>query len=309
MRVLFVGDAAEAPHGLAGLLRRWGYDPVTVEDGWAALAVLRGPETPSLVVLDCGMSGLNGLEICREIRRHTDRQLTYVILVIGRGDQKQMRFGLESGADDYLVKPVNADKLQISLSTGERMLALQEQLLATEPLYQTQVPRDALTGLWNRATILEILDRELARSRREGHLVSVIMADLDHFKSTNETFSQHAGDEVLRQTAQRLLSALRPYNAVGRYGDEFLMVLPDCGAGKALMLAERLRKSVATEPVMVDGEPIPITLSLGVAGWDAKQSASELLRTADGALYQAKSAGRNHAVYSEGLPATCWLPG
>jgi diguanylate cyclase (GGDEF)-like protein len=309
MRVLIVGDAAEASHGLAVLLRRWGYDPVTVQDGWAALAVLRGPDAPSLVVLDFRKSGLNGMEICREIRRHTDRQLTYVILVIGRGEQEQMRLGLESGADDYLVKPVDADKLQISLSTGERMLALQEQLQATRPLYQAQVPRDALTGLWNRATILEILDRELARSRREGHLVSVIMADLDHFKCTNETFSHRAGDEVLRQTAQRLLTALRPYNAVGRYGDEFLMVLPDCGAGKALMLAERLRKSVATAPVLVDGEPIPITLSLGVAGWDAKQPASELLRTADGALYQAKSAGRNHAVYSEGLPVTCWLPG
>jgi two-component system cell cycle response regulator len=309
MRVLIVGDAAEASPGLAILLRRWGYDPVTVHDGRAALAVLRGPEAPPLAVLDWRMPGLNGLEICREIRKYTDRQPTYVILVIGRGDQEHMRPGRESGADDYLVKPVDTDKLQISLTTGKRMLSLEEQRPAPQPLQQTPTPRDALTGLWNRATILEILDRELARSRREGHLVSVIMADLDHFRCINEMHGHLAGDAVLRQTALRLLTVLQPYDTVGRFCDEFLMVLPDCGAGKALMLAERLRQSVAAEPVMLDAEPIHVTLSLGVAGWDAQQRTSDLLRTADGALFQAKSAGRNHAVYSEGLPVTCWLPG
>jgi diguanylate cyclase (GGDEF)-like protein len=255
------------------------------------------------------MPGLNGLEICREIRKYTGRKPTYVILLVGRGDQDQMRLGLESGADDYLVKPIDADKLQVSLSTAKRILGLEEQRLATRPFYPTQAHRDALTGLWNRATILEILDRELARSRREGHLVSVIMADVDNFKCINETFSDLAGDEVLCQTAQRLLATIQPCNTAGRYGDEFLIVLPDCGAGKALMLAEHLRQCVETEPVRLHGETINVTVSLGVAGWDAKQCASELLRTADGALNQAKSAGRNHAVYSEGLPETCWLPG
>jgi two-component system, cell cycle response regulator len=306
MRVLIADEDDEARQALAVLVRGWGYEPVTVEDGRAALDVLRGPEAPPLAVLDGRMLEPNGKEIVQEIRQDTKGRQTYVILVSGRIGQEGMLPGLESGADDYLLKPVDAGELQARLSIGKRVLALQEQLLAAQRQLQAQATRDALTGLWNRAQILEILDLELAGSRREGHLLSVIMADLDHFQSVNDTFGNRAGDEVLRQIAQRLRAVLRPNDTVGRYGDKkFLMVLPDFGAGQALQLAERLRLSVALESVMQDGVPIAITLSLGVAGWDGKQNASELVRTAQGGLYYAKRAGRNHAVYSEGLSATC----
>jgi two-component system, cell cycle response regulator len=305
MRVLIADDDAEARQWLAALLRRCGYDPVTVQDGWAALVVLRGPDAPTLTVLDWMTPSLSDMEIVQEIRKATKGLHTHVFVLSGRASQQRMLPGVECGADDCLFNAADANELQVPLSMGKRVLALEKQLLTARQQLQAQATRDALTGLWNRALILEILDKELAGSRREGHLLSVILADLDNFQCINDTFGNGAGDEVLRQTARRLRAALRPSDAVGRYGGKkFLMVLPDFGAGQALLLAQLLRRGVAREPVMQDGVPIAVTLSLGVAGWDGKQRASELLRTAHGGLYQAKRAGRNHAVYSEGLSAT-----
>ena len=297
MRVLIADDNIASTQTFAVLLRYWGYEPITVHDGLRALEVLRSPDAPSLAVLDWIMPGLNGIDICREIRKGVDRPYTYVVLVTGRGGKEQMIDGLKSGADDYLVKPVDPNELHARLSTGKRILDLQEQLLATQRLLRDQATRDGLTGLWNRAMILEILDRELARSRRENAPVGVIMADLDHFKDINDTHGHLAGDQVLRQVGQRLLNCLRPYDMVGRYGgEEFLIVLPGCTAEASVTLAERLRKCVEVEPVMEENGVIPITVSLGIADWDGDMPGKTLLRAADGALYQAKKAGRNKAI-------------
>jgi diguanylate cyclase (GGDEF)-like protein len=178
-------------------------------------------------------------------------------------------------------------------------VTLQEQLLATQRQLREQATRDALTGLWNRAAILDLLDRELARGRRESRSVSVILGDVDHFKRINDTLGHLAGDRVLRQVARRLSEALRPYDTVGRYGgEEFLVVLPGCDAPDATGLAERLRRHVAAEPVDGEGGPVAVTLSLGIAVWDgtATADATELLQTADEALYRAKETGRNRVV-------------
>src|SRR4029079_13958500 len=111
-------------------------------------------------------------------------------------------------------------------------------LLRAQRQLAQQASHDSLTGLWNRGTILEILHRELVRSLREGHPVSIIMADIDHFKNINDTHGHLVGDQVLRQSGQRLLAALRPYDTVGRYGgEEFLVVLPGCSAETSLVLA------------------------------------------------------------------------
>jgi diguanylate cyclase (GGDEF)-like protein len=297
MRVLIADDNRDAALTLAVLLRAWGFEPVVVYDGPDALAMLQEPGAPRLALLDWVMPELDGIEICRQLREVSERPYTYIILVTGRGSREQRVDGLRAGADDYLVKPVDVDELQARLSTAKRILDLQEQLLGTQRLLRDQATRDGLTELWNRAMILEILQRELPRSRREGHPLAVIMADIDHFKQINDTHGHLAGDHVLRQTAQRLLAVLRPYDTVGRYGgEEFLVVLPGCGGNVALNLAERLRQSVAAEPIAEGEEGCSVTLSLGVADWDGQMSARELLQCADSALYQAKRAGRNRVA-------------
>jgi diguanylate cyclase (GGDEF)-like protein len=274
MRVLIADDNADSSDWLAVLLQCWGYDPVAVHDGPAALAVLQGPQAPALAVLDWIMPGINGIEICRAIRKDADRPYTYVVLVTGKGGKEQMLAGMEAGADDYLVKPVDPAELHARLSTGKRIVLLQEQLLATQRQLREQATRDGLTGLW-----------------------SVVMADLDHFKQINDTYGHLTGDQVIRQTAQCLRTVLRSYDTVGRYGgEEFLVVLPGCDAAAALVLAERLRGSVEAAPVIEKGTTIPMTLSLGMAGWERGVPASDLLRRADAALYRAKNAGRNRVL-------------
>jgi diguanylate cyclase (GGDEF)-like protein len=303
MRILIAEDQIPLSQSLTALLRPWGYEATVVHDGLAALEALWAPDAPRLALLDWLMPGLDGIEVCRRVRADAGRPYPYLVLVTGEGSREQMLDGLEAGADDFLIKPVEAAELRARLTTGRRIVTLQEQLLATQRQLREQASHDALTGLWNRAAILELLERELARGRREGRPVGVLLADLDHFKRINDSLGHLAGDRVLRQVARRLGEALRPYDTVGRYGgEEFLIVLPGCDAGDAIGLAERLRRCVAAEPVDWDGRPVPVTLSLGIATWDgsATADAAGLLQTADEALYRAKDTGRNRAVLGQG---------
>ena len=294
MRVVIADDHPDAAESLAILLRAWGLDPVIVHDGLAALAFMRDSTVPTLALLDWIMPGLDGPGVCREIRKDTNCPYVYVVLITGRSGREQMLDGLHAGADDYLVKPVDSNELRARLNTARRILDLHERLLATQLLLREQATRDSLTGLWNRAMILETLQRELIRSQRACQPLAVIMADIDHFKQINDAHGHFTGDHVLRQTSQRLQGVLRPYDTVGRYGgEEFLVVLSGCDASAALTLAERLRHCMDAEPIVESDSVFHVTVSLGVCAWDGEMTAQALLQTADAALYAAKRAGRN----------------
>jgi two-component system, cell cycle response regulator len=151
--------------------------------------------------------------------------------------------------------------------------------------------------LLNHAAILSVLEKELARSARDGNPVSVMMADIDYFKGVNDTYGHPSGDAVLRETAQRMLASVRPYDSIGRYGgEEFVVVAPGCDVDGAVKLAERMRGFVCAQPVRAAEATIPTTMSIGVAvSWDDAQSA-QLLQAADEALYAAKGGGRNRVA-------------
>jgi diguanylate cyclase (GGDEF)-like protein/PAS domain S-box-containing protein len=169
-----------------------------------------------------------------------------------------------------------------------------ERLAAALTALREQATHDSLTGVFNRAAILEILQRELARCERDGSSRCVAIADVDRFKSTNDTYGHPVGDEVLRQIILRLRSQVRPYDSIGRYGgEEFLIVAPNCTPTHALTLAERLRTCVANEPFQTGAGMIPVTLSLGVVTGTGKLSPDALFALADEALYRAKHNGRN----------------
>lgn len=296
MKVLIADDQVHACQLLAGLLRRWGYETVAVHDGLSALEGLRDDGGPRLALLDWLMPGLDGIEVCRRLRQDVHRPYPYLILVTGQGGRQQMLEGLEAGADDFLAKPVDEAELRARLAAGRRVVTLQEQLrnLAT---------RDPLTGLWNRAAILDLMAHELSRARREGSPVGVLLADVDHFKRVNDTLGHLAGDHVLRQASRRMLASLRPYDLMGRFGgEEFLILLPGCDGATALRLAGRLCEAVAAEPFAWEGERVDVTLSLGVSAWPEGERADAvaLLRAADLALYEAKRGGRNRAALAAG---------
>ena len=209
----------------------------------------------------------------------------------GRGDLVE---AFDAEVDDFLRKPFEVDELQARLRSGERVLALQERLLATQEALRHEATHDRLTSLWNRASVLDRLERELERAVRESGTVSIAMVDIDHFKTINDTYGHLVGDQVLRQTALRIAHVPRPYDMVGRYGgEEFLILLPGSDLVAATRVAERVRAAVAGTPVHVDGRDLTITVSVGVAAATDHTEAMTLLQRSDEALYRAKKSGRN----------------
>ena len=226
----------------------------------------------------------------------------YIILLTSKESKEDIVAGLESGADDYLVKPFDAEELKARLRTGERILQLEDRLVAAREQMRFKATHDPLTSLWNRGVIMDLMGRELVRSQRERGCTAVILGDLDHFKNVNDTYGHLVGDQVLREVARRFLQSVRPYDFVGRYGgEEFLTLLNSCPPASALVRVEEIRKAICTRPVQTDAGPLAITMSFGVllsSDW-GHRPADELLREADGALYGAKTAGRNRVMQAK----------
>src|SRR5712691_1038556 len=300
MNVLIADDDIVSRRLLQVSLTSAGYRVQIAVDGAEALRVFQQQECPRLVIMDWMMPKMDGLEVCRAIRKLSPEPYIYIILLTSKGQQEEILEGLEAGADDYITKPFDLQELKARVRAGKRILDLQEQIVSTREQLRIQATHDALTGLLNRRAILETLDKELARSARECTPISVIMADLDHFKRVNDTYGHLAGDAVLREAAQRIQASMRVYDAVGRYGgEEFLVVSPGSGLPQAAEQAERLRRRISEKAVRVPDCAIPVTMSLGVVAATAEvRQPGDLLRLADDALYEAKHNGRDRVEYN-----------
>jgi diguanylate cyclase (GGDEF)-like protein len=281
---------------LESTLTRAGYEVVVVADGREAVDRLSEPDAPRLALLDWMMPELDGLGVCRKIRRNRDGSYVYIVLLTARESKEDVVAGLESGADDYLVKPFNTDELKARLRTGERILHLEDRLVEAREQMRFKATHDHLTSLWNRGVIMDLLSRELARSQRENVCTAVLLTDLDHFKAVNDNCGHLAGDQVLREVARRLLFSVRSYDFVGRYGgEEFVIVLNNCRAESAFGRAEEIRKCIAARPIQTDAGALDVTMSVGLlisCDWGYRAT-EDLLHEVDAALYAAKADGRN----------------
>ena len=294
LRVLVVDDDPIQRRQLEVTLGRWGYDVRTARDGLEALRLMDEQGPIQLVVADWMMPEMDGIELCRRIRGDAGHPYVYVILLTARDHRDDIVTGLDAGADDYLTKPIHHGELQARIVAGKRIVDLQSRLLAAQEQLQIEATHDALTGLWNRRAILENLERELVRSGRQGTAITVVMADLDHFKHINDTHGHPIGDAALREVALRLGGATRPYDFVGRYGgEEFLIVAPGLERSGAIELAERIRNRIEVTPFATSGPSLSVTLSLGVVSLHGGAEVGRVLAAADAALYEAKAAGRN----------------
>lgn len=300
MRVLIADDSASSRRMLEATLEKQGYEVVSVGDGAEAWGILQKPDAPRLAILDWMMPGLSGPEVCSLVREQSKGYYTYLLLVTSRSETEDIVEGMNAGADDYIVKPFHASELQVRLRPGVRILELEEQLLVTQEALREQATRDALTKIWNRRAILEILERELSRAVRESYPMGIVMADIDEFKQVNDTYGHMAGDAVLTDLAGRMAASIRPYDSIGRYGgEEFLLVLPGCEEANAWRHAERMRIAIAASPVQYESLELSVTASFGVTALPAGTSwrCDDLIRRADQALYDAKETGRNRSVF------------
>lgn len=299
MRILIADDSIVSRHLLEATLRKWGYEVVVATDGVEALNMLQGENPPRLAILDWVMPGLTGPEVCSRVREGSkDKELdyTYIVLLSSKSQREDLILGLESGADDYLTKPFDQHELKVRLRAGTRILDLQRQLVTAREELRDQATKDFLTRIWNRSSILDVLTRELARGGREHRPVGVVLADLDRFKSVNDTYGHFAGDAVLREFTRRMIAAMRAYDSIGRYGgEEFLIILPGCDEQCTGSQAERLRTALAKEPMRIGDVEHLVTCSFGATSWQpgSNLTADDLIHLADDALYMAKHQGRN----------------
>jgi len=305
MKILIAEDEPAFRHLLEDILVKWGYEVVVAQDGNEAFQILKSENAPKLAILDWKMPGMEGIEICREIRKDAGENYTYIILLTSQHRDEDLIIGMEAGADDYIIKPFKHNELRVRLRAGRRIIELQNELLAAREILYAKATHDSLTSLLNHEEILGILDRELARSERDGLCVSIIMVDIDHFKQVNDTYGHLAGDVVLRTISHKMQAMMRMYDSIGRYGgEEFLVILPECCMECAAAFAQRLCSCISSDTIDTPDGMIAVTISLGVAdsGKGGRQDAQALVKAADSALYKAKKNGRNRveAVSNDG---------
>lgn len=289
MKVLIADDDPLSLLYLQDTLQDWGYEVETVADGTSACERLQQPDAPMLAIIDWMMPGMDGIDVCRLVRASVKDRYVYLIMLTSRSETEFVVEAMNAGADDFIGKPFNVEELQVRIRAGRRISDLEQKL-------RLKASHDALTGIYNRGAVIDILEKEMDRHGRDHQPVAIIFADLDHFKRVNDVYGHLAGDAVLREVSRRVGSVLRPYDSLGRYGgEELLIVLPACDAAGAVEVAERVRAVVAAQPVVTEFGAISSSLSIGVAvaRTGSGLSCSSLIHVADNALYQAKEGGRN----------------
>jgi two-component system, cell cycle response regulator len=302
MKILVAEDDRISRELLTSLLTKWGYEVVPVRDGDRAWGLLREQDDLRIAILDWMMPGLDGITICRLIReRQKEGRYIYTIILTARDNKEDALAGLEAGADDYITKPFNSEELRFRVRIGKRIVDLERYLQDAYQEMKRLATYDPLTELWNRRVVLEQLEKEWDRSVRESKSLSVVLADIDHFKQFNDRYGHAQGDRVLVHMSRVLHEMVRPYDGIGRYGgEEFLLFFPECDESHGRVIAERLREELESRPLKEDKKPLKITASFGGTTFQpasCRCNVSHLLKIADEALYEAKKGGRNRVVW------------
>ena len=313
LRILLVDDDPTSLRIVRALLERSGHVVETARNGNEALmAALESP--PQMVVTDWMMPEMDGVELCKRLRSTEAGRDLYILILTGQNEEQRIVEAFEAGADDHLAKPVNARLLLARIRPGIRVIQLQERLqgevnekkdayarlaIATRK-FEIASMTDALTGLPNRRYAMRRLEKEWASSERSGLPLALLLLDIDHFKSVNDTHGHDVGDQVLRETARAANNATRTSDTCTRMGgEEFLVICPGTPLEGATQLAERIRAAVEGNRIEVPGFTRGhVTISLGVASNEQGDldSVEALLKAADEAVYDAKRAGRNRAA-------------
>jgi diguanylate cyclase (GGDEF)-like protein len=306
--VLIVDDSATIRAALAAAVRSMKLEPVLAETGEAALELFT-TAPPSLVLLDVLMPGIDGYETARRMRAATPQAWIPIIFLSSSEYDQDLERAIESGGDDYLIKPVSMVVLSAKVRAlqrldkmHQRMVELSNELAVSNQRLETISQQDALTGVANRRAFDSRLALHFAEAVRRHEPLSVAICDVDHFKAYNDRYGHPAGDECLRKVASSLAkSCKRTTDFVARYGgEEFALVLPDTSSAGARQVLEVARAELAALAIAHEGSLTldVVTFSAGLATYGATTDlqAQALVGRADEALYRAKQLGRNRVA-------------
>lgn len=299
-RVLVADDDMVTRMMLSATLTDWGLDVTEAEDGNQALEVLTGSDPPKLALLDWNMPGKSGLQVCRELRAGAPEPYIYIIILTSMNRSEDVVEGLDSGADDYVVKPYNPGELEVRLKAGDRIIRLQAELIEARECLRDQANRDPMTGLFNRRAIQRKFRDRQADPTAAGQPLATLLLDIDHFKLINDTHGHDVGDVVIVEIGKRLREVVGANGLVSRYGgEEFLVVFPGTTREAAEGLTKLVWEAIRSRPVSTKGGlELVVTASIGLAcsTLEPDDQVETFVKVADEALYDAKRNGRDQVV-------------
>jgi two-component system cell cycle response regulator len=297
-RVLLVDDRPSSYERLSGALSQ--YHRVEVEPDAQQAAIKAAEGSFELILVSLDLQGFDGLRLCTQLRSLDRTRNAAVVIIAEADDRARVLRGLDIGVHDFLVRPVDRNELVARVRTQVRRKRFADKLRDAVQASMELAVTDPLTGLHNRRYLDNHLSALFDDAIARGRQMSILLLDIDRFKAINDGFGHDAGDEVLREFAERVRAHTRGIDLVARYGgEEIVVAVPDTPLEGAQAVAERIRERVEGSPFVVHrgGRSIEVTVSVGVAARQAgDRSAAEMLKRADLALYRAKEQGRNRVV-------------
>ncbi|MCP4110253.1 MAG: diguanylate cyclase [Desulfobacteraceae bacterium] len=301
MKLLIADDDSMTRIALRKNLQKWGYEIAEAKDGAEAWDILCAEKPPRIAILDWMMPEMEGTEICHCLQKSEKHPFIYTILLTVKRDRDDIVEGLDSGAHDFLSKPVHASELRSRIGVGVRLVQAEDRLRDYAEKMEQFATTDYLTKAYNRRYFFDQAEKELDRARRYKSQFSLLLMDIDHFKKINDTWGHLAGDEVLKRLSKYCKDILRDTDLFARFGgEEFTVLLPETDKDGAFKLAERMRQFIENISVDFAAWSFGFTVSIGVASMKGPaESLEAILKRADDAMYQAKTKGRNQTVKSQ----------
>jgi two-component system cell cycle response regulator len=296
-RVMIVDDRRSSYERLLQMLRDGNEVDVETDPHEALIKIAEG--NYELAIVSLGLDGFDALRLCAQIRSLDRTRLLPLLVVTDGEDATRLGRALEIGVNDYIARPILRPELAARVRTQVKRKRFTDYLRRDLQTTIDMAVTDALTGLHNRRYMESHLQTLLRGAAERDRPLSIQMLDIDHFKAINDTYGHDAGDDVLREFADRVRANVRGIDLVCRLGgEEFVVVMPDTDAALARVVAERVRQRIAAEPFVVSGgtQRIDVTVSIGIATRLAGDSPDDLVKRADLGLYAAKHGGRNRVV-------------